>query len=330
MKKAASTRVRQLGFALMYACALLSSPSVVPAQPYPARPVRLVVAQSPGGNADFIARQYAQRLSERLGKQIVVDNRAGGAGVIGTEIVARALPDGYTLLVAPTAHAINPSLYSKLPFDPQRDFSPISLLATSVSVIVVYPQLPARNVAELITLAKSRPGKLHFASSGMAAATHLSGELFKSMAGVDIVHVAYKGAPTALVDLMSGQVEMMFASPPSAMPLVRSNRLRAIATTGPKRAAYLPDVPTANESGLPGYETTIWQALFAPARTSPAVVERVHREVADIARQTDMRERLSADGAEPIGSTPQELSRHLSAELARYAKLIKAIGLKVE
>jgi tripartite-type tricarboxylate transporter receptor subunit TctC len=300
------------------------------AQLYPTRPVRLVVAQSAGGNADFVARQYAQRLGERFGKQIVVDNRPGGAGVIGTEIVARAVPDGYTLLIAPTGHAINPSLYSRLPFHPQRDFAPVSLLATSASVVVVSPQLPVRNIPELIALAKARPGRLHFASSGMAAATHLAGELFNAMAGVEMVHVAYKGAPPALVDLMSGQVEVMFASPPSVMPLVRGGRLRAIATTGPKRAAYLPDVPTASESGLPGYETTIWQALLAPARTSPLVIERLHREVAGIARQPELRERLSADGSEPIGSTPRELADHLAAELARYSKLIKAIGLKVE
>jgi tripartite-type tricarboxylate transporter receptor subunit TctC len=309
--------------------ALLVSCSAA-AQLYPTRPVRLVVAQSAGGNADFVARQYAQRLGERLGKQIVVDNRPGGAGVIGTEIVARALPDGYTLLIAPTGHAINPSLYSRLPFHPQRDFAPVSLLATSASVVVVSPQLPVRNIPELIALAKSRPGRLHFASSGMAAATHLAGELFNAMAGVEMVHVAYKGAPPALVDLMSGQVEVMFASPPSVMPLVRGGRLRAIATTGPRRATYLPDVPTASESGLPGYETTIWQALLAPARTAPAVIERLHREVADIARQPELRERLSADGSEPIGSTPRELADHLAAELARYSKLIKAIGLKVE
>ena len=309
--------------ALGFACTLA-------AQTYPARPIRLVVAQSAGGNADFVSRQYAQRLAERFGKQIVVDNRPGGAGVIGTEIVARAVPDGYTLLLAPTGHAINPSLYSKLPFHPLRDFAPVSLLATSSSVIVVNPQLPARNVTELIALAKARPGKLHFASSGMAAATHLSGELFKSMARVDIVHVAYKGAPPALVDLMSGQVEMMFASPPSALPLVRGGRLRAIATTGSKRAAYLPDVPTASESGLPGFETTIWQALLAPARTPPAVIERLYREIAAIAALPDLRERLAADGAEPVGSTPQQCAAHLAAEIARYAKVIKEIGLKVE
>jgi tripartite-type tricarboxylate transporter receptor subunit TctC len=300
------------------------------AQNYPIRPIRLVVAQSVGGNADFVSRNYAQRLTERFGKQVVVDNRPGAAGIIATEVVARALPDGYTLLVAPTQHAINPGLHPKLPFDPKNDFAPISLLAISAAVVVVSPQFPVRNIGELIALAKSRPGKLHFASSGTAAATHFAGELFKSMAGVDIVHVPYKGAPSALTDLAGGQVEMMFASPPSAMPLVRSGRVRAIATTGPARAAFLPDVPTASESGLPGYQTTSWQALLAPARTAPAVIERLYREVAAIARQPEMRERLAADGSEPIGGTPRELADHLAAETARYSRLVKVLGLKAE
>jgi tripartite-type tricarboxylate transporter receptor subunit TctC len=310
-------------------CAAAQSPTTGGGPAYPTKPIRLVVAQSSGGNADFVSRAFAQRLSERFSQQIVVDNRPGAAGIIGSETVARAGPDGYTLLVAPTGFGINPSLY-KLPFDPQRDFAPVSLLATSSAVVVVNLQLPVKSVPDLIALAKSRPGKLHFASSGMASATHLAGELFNSMAGVAIVHVVYKGAAGALVDLVSGQVEMMFASPPSAMPLVRSGRLRAIATTGTKRAAYLPDAPTVAEAGLPGYENTIWQAMFAPARTPASVIERLHAQIADIARQPELRERLSADGSEPIGSTPRELADHLSAEIARWSKLIKAIGLKAE
>ncbi|MGZ5230304.1 MAG: tripartite tricarboxylate transporter substrate-binding protein, partial [Burkholderiales bacterium] len=258
------------------------------------------------------------------------DNRPGGAGIIGTEIVARALPDGYTLLLAPTGHSINPGLYSKLPFDPQRDFAPVSLLAISYAVVVVSPQSSVRSVPDLVALAKAKPGQLHFASSGTAAATHLAGELFNAMAGVNIVHVAYKGAPPALVDLMGGRVDVMFASPPSAMPLVRSGRLRAIATTGTKRAAYLPELPTVSESGVPGYENTIWQALLAPSRTPPAVVTHLYREVAAIAQQPEMRERLAVDGSEALGSTPQEATQHISAEIARYTKLTKAIGLKVE
>ncbi|HET8547935.1 MAG TPA: tripartite tricarboxylate transporter substrate binding protein, partial [Bryobacteraceae bacterium] len=300
------------------------------AQSYPARPIRLVVAQSAGGNADFIARAYAQRLAERFGQQIVVDNRPGGAGIIGSEIVARAVPDGYTLLLAPTGFSINPALYAKLPFDPQRDFTAVSLLAISYAVVVVNPQSAVRTIADLIALAKAKPGQLHFASSGVAAATHLAGELFNAMAGVNIVHVAYKGAPPALVDLMAGRVAVMFASPPSALPLVRGGRLRAIATTGSKRAFYLPELPTVAESGVPGYENTIWQALLAPARTPAGVVTRLHGEIAGITQLAEMRERLAAEGSEALGSTPQEAARHLASEMRTYAKLIKAIGLKAE
>jgi tripartite-type tricarboxylate transporter receptor subunit TctC len=299
-------------------------------EPYPARPVRLVVAQSAGGNADFVARAYAQRLGERFGQQVVVDDRPGGAGIIGAEIVARAVPDGYTLLVAPTGFSINPALYTKLPFDPQRDFAPVSLLGISYAVVVVPPQLAVRNVPDLIALAKSKPGQLHFASSGVAAATHLAGELFNAMAGVTIVHVAYKGAPPALVDLMGGRVDVMFASPPSALPLVRNGRLRAIATTGSKRAFYLPELPTVAESGVPGYENTIWQALLAPASVRSEVIVRLHREIAEIARSPELRERLAADGSEALGTTPQEAARHIASEIRTYGKLIKAIGLKPE
>ncbi len=297
---------------------------------YPARPIRLVVAQSAGGNADFIARAYSQRLAERVGQQIVVDNRPGGGGIIGTEIVARALPDGYTLLLAPTGHSINPGLYSKLPYDPQRDFAAVSLLGISYAVVVVSPQSPVRSIADLIALAKSKPGQLHFGSSGNAAATHLAGELFNSMAGVRLVHVPYKGAPPALVDLAAGRIAVMFASPPSALPLVRGGRLRAIATTGSKRAFYLPELPTVSESGVPGYQNTIWQAMLAPAKTPVNVITRLHRELADIARLPEMRERLAADGSEALGSTPQETTRHIAEEIARYTKLTKEIGLKME
>ena len=297
---------------------------------YPSRPIRFVVAQSSGGNADFVARTYGQRLGERLGQQIVIDNRPGGAGIIGTETVARAAPDGYTLLVAPTGFGINPALYAKLPFDPQRDFAPISVLGMSYPILVVNPTLPVRNIQELIALAKSKPGQLHFASSGVAASTHLAGELFNSMAGVNIVHVPYKGAPAALTDLLGGRVQLMFASPPSVMPLVRSGKVRAIATGGRQRSAILPDMPTVAESGVPGYENTIWQTLLAPARTSAAIVTRLHREVAQIAQQPEVRERLAADGSEAVGSTPQEAAEHIAGEIARYRKLVKAIGLKAE
>jgi tripartite-type tricarboxylate transporter receptor subunit TctC len=321
---------RRRYYRVLISLAALGTVAANAAESYPTRPIRWVVAQSAGGNADFVARAYSQRLAERFGQQIVVDNRPGGAGIIGTEIVARALADGYTLLIAPTGYSINPGLYSKLPFDPQRDFAPVSLLGISYAVVVVSLQSSVRNVPDLVALAKAKPGQLHFASSGTAAATHLAGELFNAMAGVNIVHVAYKGAPPALVDLMGGRVDVMFASPPSAMPLVRSGRLRAIATTGTKRAAYLPDLPTVSESGVPGYENSIWQALLAPSRTPPAIVTRLYREVAAIAQLPEMRQRLAVDGSEALGSTPQETGQHISAEIARYTKLTKAIGLKVE
>jgi len=300
------------------------------AQPYPSKPIRMVVAQSPGGNADFIARLFAQRLGERLGQQFVVDNRPGAGGTIAAELVARAAADGYTLLLAPTAYGINPALYAKLPYDPQRDLAPISLLASSSAVVVVNPQLQVRTVAELIALAKSHPGKIHYGSSGVAAANHLAGELFRSMAGIDIVHVPYKAATAALVDLTGGRIQLMFASPPSVMGLLRGGKLRAIATAGTKRAAQLPEVPTVIESGLPGYQNTIWQALLAPGRTSKTVIDRLHGEIAGIIKQPELLERLQADGSEPIGSTPSELAEHISAEIARWTKVVKAIGLKPE
>src|SRR6185503_7625394 len=258
-------------------------------------------AQSAGGNADFVARAYMQRLSERVGQQVVVDNRPGGAGIIGAETVARAVPDGYTLLLAPTGFAINVGLYPKLPYDPQRDFTAISLLGLSYAVVVVGPQSPVKSVRDLIDLAKSKPGQLHFASSGVAAATHLAGELFNAMAGVKMVHVPYKGAPPALVDLAGGRVDVMFASPPSAMPLVRSGRLRAIATTGSKRAAYLPDAPTVAEAGVPGYQNTIWQLLLAPAKTPQPAIAKLAAELSAIAKEPALRDRLSSDGTEPVG-----------------------------
>jgi len=312
----------------MIGCVLLSGAAV--AQPYPFKPIRMVVAQSTGGNADFVARIFAQGLSDRLSQQVVVDNRPGGAGIIAAEMVARASPDGYTLLLAPTGFGINPALYPKLPYDPQRDFAPVSLLAASSAVIVVNPALQVKTVGDLIAMAKAQPGKLHFGSSGMAAANHLAGELFNSMAGVNIVHVPYKGAPTAITDLVGGRIQVMFASPPSVMALVRSGKLRAVATAGTKRAAQLPDVPTVIESGVPGYQNTVWQALLVPARTPQTVIARLHKEVADIAQQPDVRERLLRDGSEAIASTPKELGEHLSGEISRWTKLVKSIGLKVE
>jgi tripartite-type tricarboxylate transporter receptor subunit TctC len=298
--------------------------TVVAAQTYPSKPVRLVVTQTIGGNADFVARTYAQRLAIRFGQQVVVDNRPGAAGIIGTEIAVRAAPDGYTLVLVPTSHGINPGLYAKLPTT-RNATAPISLLAMSSAIVVVNMQLAARNISELIALAKSQPGKLHFASSGMASATHLAGELFNSMAGVKIVHVVYKGAPAALVDLTGGRVQLMFASPPSVLSLVRGGRVRAIATTGSKRSSILPDVPTVSESGLPGYENTIWQALLAHPQTLSSS--------ACIAKSPLSHAAGDAQRPAPMVRTDRQYAaaahRHISA-IQRWTKVIKTIGLKAE
>jgi tripartite-type tricarboxylate transporter receptor subunit TctC len=294
---------------------------------YPVKPIRLIVAQATGGNSDFVARLYAQRLGERFGQQVVVDNRPGAGGVIGTELVVNALPDGYTLLLAPTAHSTNPTLIKKLPYDTRRDLKSVSLLALGPNLLVVNSAIPARTVKELIAIARAQPGKLNFASSGIASAPHLAGEYFKHLAGIDIQHVAYKGASAAMVAISTGESDMSFASMPSALPLVRAGKLRMIAVTGTARWPALPEVPTVAESGLPGFETSNWQGLFAPAKTSADIVDRLHREVAAVAKMPDVRERMMTDGLEPLGTTPKELDEHIAREIAKWAKVAKAAGL---
>jgi tripartite-type tricarboxylate transporter receptor subunit TctC len=297
------------------------------AQGYPNRPVRFIVAQTAGGNADLVARAFGQKLSERLGQQFVVDNRPGGGGVIASELVARAAPDGHTLLLAPTSHGINPNILPKLPYDHKRDFAPVSLLAAGPNILVVNPSVPAKTVPELIALARARNGTLRYGSSGIAGSPHLAAELFKQTAKVDMTHIPYKGAPAAMVDLVSGQIELSFASPPSALPLLRSGKLRGIAVTSPKRFAAAPELPTVAET-LPGFETSLWQSMLAPAKTPAAIIALLHREVAAIARMPEIRDRLLLDGSEVVGSTPQELAAHIDRELARWAGVIRTAGLR--
>ena len=295
---------------------------------YPQRPIRLVVAQTAGGNADFVARSYAQRLAERLGQQIVVDNRPGGGGVIGTELVVRAAPDGYTLLLAPTSHGINPSILDKLPYDSVRDLAPISLLGTAPNMLVVGSGFAPRTVREIIAAARAQPGKLHYSSSGVATSPHLAGALFCHLAGVDMQHVAYKGGPAAMIAVSSGEADMSFGSMASALPLVRAGKLRPVAITARMRWPSLPELPTVAESGLPGYENSLWQALLAPAKTPPAVVARLHREIAAIAKIPEFRERLMVEGTEAVGSTPAALAEHIAQEIERWRKVVKAAGIK--
>jgi tripartite-type tricarboxylate transporter receptor subunit TctC len=298
---------------------------------YPNQPIRLIVPFAAGGATDVLARLLGERLSQSLGQQVVVDNRGGAGGNIGSAQAAKAEPDGYTLLMgAVGTHAINQSIYPKLPYDPIEDFAPVSLVATVPNVLVVNPSVPAQTVQELIALAKSRPGELNFASSGNGTSIHLSGELFKSMTGVDMVHVPYKGSGPAMTDLLGGQVQMMFDNLPSALPNVQAGKLRALGVTGAERSPALPDVPTIEEAGVPGYEALSWFGIFAPAGTPQPVIDKLHDHIVQALADPAMRARLADLGAEPVGSTPQEFASFIRAEAEKWAKVVKEAGVKLE
>ena len=313
-----------LGAALA-ACAY----SAQSAEDYPNRPVRMIVAQSPGGNADFVARLIAAELTKRLGQQFVVDNRGGGGGVLAAEMAVRAPANGYTILLASSAYGTNPS-FRKLTFDPLNDLAPITLASNSPNLLVVNNALPVKTVKDLIALAKSKPGEINFASSGVGGSTHLAGELFNLMAGTKMTHIAYKGAAPALIEVIAGQVQLSFASMPSVMGHVRSGKLRAVAVTSPKRSSSVPDVPTVAESGLPGFETGAWQGIMAPRGTPAPIIQRLNREIVTIVHLPEVRKQYALEGGEPIGSTPEELARFLRADIAKWAKVVKAANIKVE
>jgi tripartite-type tricarboxylate transporter receptor subunit TctC len=297
---------------------------------YPERPVRVIVTFPPGGGTDIVARMVFQKVAERTGGAFVIDNRGGAGGTIGTDLAAKAPADGYTIVVVSGSHTINPSLYKKLAYDAARDFSAISMLVTGPGVLVVHPSLPARNVRELIAVAKNRPGELLYASAGNGTPPHLAAELFKTLAGVNIVHVPYKGNAQAMTDLISGQVSLSFPTGPSAMPHVQAKRLRALGVTSAKRAAGLPDIPTIAESGVPGYEASAWYGVLAPTGTPPAIVSKLHSEIQAVLRSPEITEKLAAQGLEPAAHTPDEFARFIAAELAKWNKVIAAAGVKVE
>jgi tripartite-type tricarboxylate transporter receptor subunit TctC len=313
----------------LIAIALLAVPAVAQ-QPFPARVVRVVVPFAAGGGADVVARAIAQKLSERLGQTFLVDNRPGAAGNIGTEIVARAVPDGYTLLVIGPNHTTNPYLFDKLPFDPIKDFEPVTLLTAAPYILVAHPSVPASNFPELAALARARPGQLNYGSTGNGSAGHLAMEMIKSALGLDIVHVPYKGSPPVLADLIGGQISLAFDNILSSSPHVAAGRLRAIATSGATRTPFFPDLPTIAESGLPDFEVTVWQALLAPAGTPPAIVAQLGREVRAALDAPDLRERMATLGVSVIGSTPAALTRFLVADLAKWAKIIRETGAHID
>jgi tripartite-type tricarboxylate transporter receptor subunit TctC len=297
---------------------------------YPERPVRLVVPFAPAGGTDLTSRLISQHLSESLGRPVVVENRAGGAGNIGTEAVARASADGHTLLLASLSTAVNISLFKKLPFNPLSDFAPVSLVATVPLLVVVHPSLPVNDIQELIRLAKMKPGELNYASGGLGTANHVGGELFKYMANVQIVHVPYKGGGPALADVAGGHVPLFFGTMTSTRDLVKAGRLRALATTGATRSPGAPELPTVAESGVPGYEVSAWYGVLAPAGTPRPIVNRLSADLARMLRVPDVREALLANGTDPVGSTPEEFARHLRNEIDKWAKVVQASGLHAE
>jgi len=301
----------------------------VAAQPYPSRPIRYIVPYAAGGATDIMTRALSPRLSEYLGQQIVVDNRPGAGAIIGTSLLARATADGYTLMMAEIAHGANPALHSKLPYDTERDFAPVTLVALLPTILVVPPSLPVKTVGELIALARSRPGQLNYSSSGIGSANFLAAELFKSETGVDVVHVPYQGGGQAVTALLSGQAQMLFVTIPPALQHVKAGRLRALAVTGSKRVATLPDVPSISEAGLPGLEVYLWVGTLAPAGTPAPIIAKLNGEIVRVLQDPEVRERISNLGAEIVGGGPEQLARYIKAEIARWRKTIKP-GLRAD
>jgi len=316
--------------AILPACWLALAAASAPAQSYPAKPVRVLVGFPPGAGVDITARLVTPKLAEALGQQFVVDNRAGAAGNIAAELAARTPADGHTLLFASAPIVMSQSLYRNLNYNLERDFEAVGLIASAPFILVVHPSLPVKSVKELVALARSRPGQLSFASTGNGSTPHLSMEMFKTRAGIDLVHVSYKGTPQAVIDIMSGQVQVMFANTLSVLPLIRGGRLRALGISGAKRSAAAPEIMTIDEAGIKGFEASTWFGLFAPTGTPPAIVQRLSTEIVRIVQQPEMRERLLAQGADPIGMPAEEFRAYVKSELAKWSKVVQASGAKVE
>ena len=299
-------------------------------QSYPSKPVRIVSPFAPGGGNDNICRIVAPRLAESLKQQVIIDNRPGANGIVGTEVAARSAPDGYTIVLIPSGHAVNATLYKKLPYDSIRDFSAITLVASSPLVVAMHPSVPTKNVKELVALAKARPGQLTYGSAGVGSSGHLAGALFETLTGTKMVHVPYKGMGLVMTDLMGGQVSLTFGTSASVIPQVRAGRLRALATTGPQRSPALADIPTVAESGVPGYEASLWYGLVGPARIPPEIVQRLNTEVVGVLKQAAVRERFAAEGVDVRYSTPDEFTRLLASDVERWAKVVQRAGVRLE
>jgi len=309
---------------------LLFAGVVQAASSYPLRPIRMIVAYPPGGGTDQVGRVMAEQLTQTLGQQVVVDNRGGATGNIGTELAARAAPDGYTLLMGNVApNAVNVSLFRKLGFDPVKDFAPVSLVAITPNILVAHPSLPVKSIKDLIALAKAKPGTLNFPSAGVGSSSHLAGELLKSLAGISMVHVPFKGGGPALVATIAGEVQIMFATMPAAMPHVKSGKVRPVAVTTTRRSQAMPELPTIAESGVKGYDAATWYGLLAPAGTPRAIVDRLHGDTVKILAGPT-RQRLEAQGFEPDGGTPAAFAAYIQSEIVKWAKVIKDAGIPAE
>lgn len=316
-------------FAIMAAACAMAG-VVHAADTYPSRPIRMIVAYPPGGGTDQVGRVMADQLSQTLGQNVVVDNRGGATGNIGTELAARAVPDGYTLLMGNVApNAVNVSLFKKLGFDPVKDFAPVSLVAITPNILVANPSIPVKTVRELIAYAKAKPGTLNFPSAGVGSSSHLAGEMLKSLAGISMVHIPFKGGGPALVAVIAGEVQIMFATMPAAMPHVKSGKVKPVAVTTSKRSQAMSDLPTIAESGVKGYEAATWYGLLAPARTPPAIITRLHGDTVKILAGPT-RQRLEVQGFEPEGGTPAEFAAYIKTEIVKWAKVIKDAGIPAE
>lgn len=300
------------------------------AQAYPSKPIKIVVPYPPGGFNDTLGRTLAAKFSESWGQPAVVENKPGGNTLIGNDFVAKSAPDGHTLLIVAFPFSVVPSLFKTMPYDTVKDFAPVILAATSPNLLVVHPSLPASSVGELIALAKAKPGSLSYASTGNGSSNHISMELFKSLAGVNIVHIPYKGSGPAVSDLLGGQVQLMFDNTPNVLPQVKAGRLRALGSSGTKRSPLTPEVPTVAEAGVAGYEVMVWFGVVAPAGTSREIVNKLNAEVTRILAMPDVRERFLAQGVEPVGSTPEQFGEHIRAQMSKWGKVVQDAGVKAE
>jgi tripartite-type tricarboxylate transporter receptor subunit TctC len=319
-----------VSFSLICGLLVLTSARYAQAQAYPTRPIRIVAPYVPGGGVDFVARTVAAKLSETIGQQVIVENRPGGGTNIGSELVARAAPDGYTLLLGGVPNTANMTLFKKLPYDVVKDFAPVVQTTIAPNILAVHPSVPVRTVKDLIALAKARRGELTFASAGIGSSNHLSGEMFRIMAGLDIIHVPYKGGGAAVTDLLAGQVSMYFGTTPSTVPFVRSGRLRALAVTGAQRSRAAPDIPTMSEAALPGFEQSAWHGILAPAGTAPAVINKLNGDIVRLLRLPEIIERMAAQGVDTIGNSPAEFAAFIKQDVLKYEKLVKSAGIKIE